>query len=340
MTEKTKKTKVAGERSSPATLAQSGKTALRFQVVIWREGDNMFRDPDVLLSRLMSEKTEYKCYAEHTGEKSQKKHYHCYLRYKTPRKLAQLVSKYGNGVEVMEGDDYANHDYIKNQSPDTFVEIGFKKKKTEKSGYAEFCEEIRNGKSIQQIIMEREELGPIYGRNRHALAIFSEGMARKRCRDDYEGIEELRPWQRHVIDRIEEPVHPRHILWYVDSEGGCGKSTLSRYLLERHNAVIWCPIGKREDVTFQLWKQSNGRPPALIVCELENKKVREISWEALEMAKNGMLSTAKYEGGFYAGQRPHIIIFSNEDPIGNPFTLDRIRVFTIKDGFITSARIE
>jgi len=307
--------------------------------VIWREGDTMFGDPDTLLSLFIKENSEYKCYAEHVGKRSGKKHYHCYIRYKTARKLYQMKKKWGEGVKIMSSFDHENCNYIRDQSPESFWELGYKKSETEKNGYAKFCDLITNGSSIREIIRDNLELGPVYERNRHALTIFEEEVVRSGERQRYEGIAELRAWQRHVIDRIEEPVHQRHILWYVDSEGGAGKSTLCRYLLEQRDAVWWCPIGKREDVAYQLIQRAKGRAPKLIICELENKKVKDICWEVIEMAKNGMVSAAKYQGGFYAGQRPHIIIFSNEDIIGNPFTKDRLRVCHINGNEVVKETI-
>lgn len=304
-------------------------TALKFQIVIWREGEHLFDDPEKLLNMFIKENSAYKCWAEHIGNKTGKKHYHCYLRYKSARKVSQLVAKWGQGVKVMTAGDHENAFYIHKGSPETFTEDGIRKGLTEQNKVVEFRALIDTGLSVRQIVHQHAEYVETYSRHKHAMAIYEQESLAKRVKLSYQRPEQLREWQQHVIDRINEPIHPRHILWYVDYRGGSGKSTMADYLEFIHGGVPMKPCGKDDDICYTLLRDTYGQAPKLVICDVDNRSVRDLNWRVLEQTKNGRCCTHKYEGGRYVGQRPHLIVFSNEDPFGHPFTNDRIRILSL-----------
>lgn len=304
----------------------------KFQVVIWRDGNDLFKDPEVLLSAFRTLNTEYRCFAEHAGTKSGRLHYHCYCRFKNGRHKDQMIRKFGQNVRVMNGDDFDNSAYISEKGTNTtFTEEGHKKRKHEQSTAIVVDEYLRAGESVLDIAFREPELRGYIQQNKWVLREVERRYREKRAREDYGGPENMYPWQRHVIQRIESAPHPRHIHWYMDTEGDVGKTELADWLEVHKDAVQWKPIGKDDDCTNALLQATNNTPPNIIVCDLPAGKAKDISWAAVEQAKNGKVSSNKYQSGRYFGKRPHILIFSNENPTGAPLTCNRLVIHKIKD---------
>lgn len=324
-----------------AALVKEPTTALRWQIVIWRDGDNLWGDPEKLLAKFLKKAAEYRCVAEHEGRKSGRKHYHCYIRFKKPYPRQALAVTFGQNIRKMDGDDFDNAKYISEDGKNpTFSENGTKKKHWEQNAAITVDNLLKDGKSVHDIIEEYVELRGYINQNKHVLNIVEQRYNKKRDRELYESPGELYAWQRHVINRIETDPHPRHIDWYLDREGDIGKSTLTDYLYAKHNAVEWSPCGKQEDVTYQLGKDAGGRAPRLIVCDIEANQARNICWSAVERAKNGKCQSGKYGGEFnYRGQRPHIVVFSNENPVGNSLMANRINIHEVVDRDVISSSL-
>jgi len=126
----------------------------------------------------------------------------------------------------------------------------------------------------------------------------------------------------------------------MDRKGDSGKTAMSRYLEFTKDAIQWKPIGEDKDCSHRLLQETDEVPPSLIVCDLEGNEGRKVCWAALERAKNGECTSCKYEGGRYVGKRPHIIVFSNENQMGAPFTSNRLRITEIIDKQLGDSTIE
>lgn len=314
----------------------TARTGRKFQVVIWRDRP----ESGTYLQRFLDLNTCYKCYAEHEGEKTGRPHFHCYCRFKTPRNWASFLKSWGeNGCRIMDGDDYDNAKYISRDGTlDSFHEEGSKKRYNEQNTAVVVDGLLQSGQSIRDIIAEHVELRGYINQNKWVLQEAERAYAEKRSRECYEGPGELYPWQRHVLRRIQADPHPRHIDWYMDTQGNVGKSEMTDLLVAQHGAIEWKPTGHDRDCSFQLLNAANKKPPNLIVCDLENGEARHVCWAALERAKNGKCMTNKYEGGSYRGKRPHVLVFSNENPLSCPLTGERLHVYEIKDKDIISER--
>ena len=75
-------------------------TALRFQIVIWREDYGTQMEPELLLQRFLHTKARHKCYADNEGEKSGKKHILLHILHH--EKSRKLQKKFGNNVKIMK----------------------------------------------------------------------------------------------------------------------------------------------------------------------------------------------------------------------------------------------
>lgn len=316
-------------------------TALRWSIVIAREGDNLYEKPEILLEKFAKLRAEYKCWAEHVGKKTGFRHYHCYVRFKTPRYRTQLVKKFGQNVRHLNGDDFDNAKYIGEQENATnFQEEGLKKKKDEQNAGVHVRKLIEDGKSVFEIIGEHPEYHGYINQNKWVLGQYEEYQSLKRARDDYEHPGELYEWQRDVLSRVEGKPHPRHILWYMDTEGDIGKSELAELLVSKHGAVEWDPTGDNKEAAQKLMSATKGKPPKMIVCDLEKDTANKVCWNAVEKAKNGKCQTGRYDCKAYRGQRPHIVMMSNENATGCPLTSNRLVLLEVREKKISSVTID
>lgn len=307
--------------------------------MISREED-AWKDPEALLAAFMKKPAEYKCYAEHIGKKSGFRHYHCYLRTKNPITRTSLVKTFGQNVRFVNGDDYDQEKYIGGQTAGVFWEDGIKKHYSEQAAHVTVDNLLKKGQSLVDIAVENVELRSYINQNKWVLQLVAAEYNKKRAREEIEVPEKLYPWQQHVVDQLSEPVHPRHIYWYMDDDGDQGKSALDDWLFKYKNIVAWMPTGDDQHASEQLDKKTRGVPPENLVIDLSAGEARRISWPTVERAKNGRCERFMFNcDGGYRGKRPRIFVFSNENPTGCPLTANRVKLYRIKDKRIVEETI-
>lgn len=143
-----------------------------------------------------------------------------------------------------------------------------------------------------------------------------------------------RPYQKFIIDLIKEEPDERTIYWFFDREGGCGKTSLCKYLVVNNGAV--CLSGKSADVRNGIveYQKKHGDVPELIVYNVPRSLDKQyLSYEGLENCKDMMFYSGKYEGAMICGNCPHLIVFANEPPNISKLSADRWKVYEINDMF-------
>jgi len=134
--------------------------------------------------------------------------------------------------------------------------------------------------------------------------------------------EQWRPWQTDCLQLLAGEPHPRRIHWFVDPDGGAGKSFLVRYLATNRGAL---PLGSgRHDRLLNAW---NGE--SIVTFDFS----RDVSsagpdadrtpYAVIESIKNGVV----FSGFFGTGPRifptPHVLCFSNFFPDESKLSMDR-----------------
>lgn len=120
-------------------------------------------------------------------------------------------------------------------------------------------------------------------------------------------IEELWPWQKDLEkELVMSNSDDRHILVYVDKEGGKGKSQFCKYMAVKHGAVV-LQNGSKRDIAFCIDN------PKIVLFNLSRDCEERLNYDAIESIKDGMLFSAKYESSMKLFNSPHIVIFSNFD---------------------------
>ncbi len=116
-------------------------------------------------------------------------------------------------------------------------------------------------------------------------------------------------WQLEVIDIVErKPDLKVHWFW-EPSGGGMCKTTLCKYLVVKHNALILS--GKSKDMFNIIAKFPNKRTLIVVdVCQNEKFKTK-IDYAAIDMIKDGLIGTMGLQLVF---NRPHVIVFANTPP--------------------------
>ncbi len=141
---------------------------------------------------------------------------------------------------------------------------------------------------------------------------------------------QLRPWQKGVIDIINEEPDDRCLFWIWSASGNVGKTTFSKYLTAVHGAV---PLGgKGADVRNGVvtYLQDKGTTPELIIYPIPRSfKAEYVSYEAMENCKDMYFYSGKYEGGAVCGNCPHVFVFSNFAPDTSKMSEDRWKVWQI-----------
>lgn len=136
----------------------------------------------------------------------------------------------------------------------------------------------------------------------------------------------LRPWQKALVDIVEEDPNPRAIHWIWESTGNTGKSWMTKYLAAMHNACIMT-VGKKQDMAYLYSKN----PSKVIVFDLsrttEPGEGREHfldgAYSLAEDLKNGLVTSYKYDSANVLTTGCHVIFFANFPPDMTKWSQDR-----------------
>ncbi len=135
-------------------------------------------------------------------------------------------------------------------------------------------------------------------------------------------------WQEEVIRIITGEPDNRTVNWFWEENGGIGKSFLTKYLVIRFNALI--VDGKKADVFHQIAKRREEDINIdIVIVDIPRSAFNNLSYQALECIKNGLISSGKYEGGQYVFKSPHVVVLANSPPDEEKLSKDRWNIVEI-----------
>jgi len=137
----------------------------------------------------------------------------------------------------------------------------------------------------------------------------------------------LYEWQQQLLQELSGEPDMRRVLWYVDIEGGCGKTALCRYLVKNVPFTLFVSSGTAKDITYQVVKST--WDPHIIAFNLPRSAEGAMSYAAIESLKDGLLFSGKYEGGVKLFPPPHVVVFANFTPDMTKLSLDRWDIRTL-----------
>ena len=145
----------------------------------------------------------------------------------------------------------------------------------------------------------------------------------------------LRPWQEHLMNKIENPSY-REVIWVKGTNGCEGKSWFQDYVESKYgwtrvvsgmdikakNSNICHALGKRPLTTTDIFLFNVGKA----------NTSDEVNYEVLEKIKDGKLLASKYDSKELRIRTPNVVVvFSNGNPKVGELALDRWCIFSIID---------
>lgn len=135
--------------------------------------------------------------------------------------------------------------------------------------------------------------------------------------------EQLYEWQIDIIKIIEQEPDDRKIYWYWEEKGCAGKTTFSKYLSSKYEAI---PLeGKKNDILYCAAEFES----EIYIWDLERSMESYVSYGALEKIKNGYYMCSKYESKPIIRNPPHVIVFANFAPDESKLSRDRWEIRNI-----------
>lgn len=142
---------------------------------------------------------------------------------------------------------------------------------------------------------------------------------------------QFRPFQQYIADEQKLKPNDRHIYWFYDPKGNCGKTALCKYLVS-NNMGISIRGGKGNDILHMCAESINKKPLQkweTFLIDFPRQLEGKISYCAIENIKDGMWTSTKYEGSTIIIPCPHVFIFANWLPDKNQMSEDRWKIFTV-----------
>lgn len=132
------------------------------------------------------------------------------------------------------------------------------------------------------------------------------------------------PWQKEVLELIKTKPDHRTVNWYWESKGNAGKSSLTRHILLKYNAIA--VSGNARDIKCAIRSFNEEKPLEIVIIDIPRSSFSNVSYKAIEEIKNGFFFSGKYDSGQCIFDIPHVIVFANSEPELDMMSLDRWKV--------------
>lgn len=145
---------------------------------------------------------------------------------------------------------------------------------------------------------------------------------------EYKNIE-WKPWQKDVIDILNEKPDNRTVHWLWEERGGTGKTFLSKWIDWKYDAII--ANGKQADVfhAYSTYLQTKEKQPKVALIDIPRSHKEFVCYSTMEKIKDGLVNSGKYEGGKLRLTKHHLIIFANFYPDITKLSRDRWNIIKI-----------
>nr|QXP07654.1 MAG: replication associated protein [Arizlama virus] len=141
-------------------------------------------------------------------------------------------------------------------------------------------------------------------------------------------INDLYPWQKDLMSVLLEEPDDRTIHWIWENVGNVGKTSFSKYLCVKYDAIVL--NGKSNDIFYGVQQRLlNKKPLKIVIIDCPRSMMDYINYSSIEKVKDGIFFSGKYEGGMCLYNSPHVIVFANEPPKLDKMSLDRWKILEI-----------
>lgn len=147
--------------------------------------------------------------------------------------------------------------------------------------------------------------------------------SKKSTRD---GLRRFHRWQEELLEVIKGEPDNRTITWYVDTEGGKGKSEMTKELISQHEAIV---MGGRGVTDLYQYAQSKNK---IVIWDFPRDMQLREPYDAIEKIKDGYFTSTFRNPMFCQRDYPaHIIVFANYKPDESKLSSDRWRIIELTD---------
>ena len=127
---------------------------------------------------------------------------------------------------------------------------------------------------------------------------------------EYELNIELRRWQNALVEELERPANDRKIVWYIDENGGAGKTTLAKWLFANKRALIIAGTQKMADVSTLVRGHiaEYGKLEIVVVNLTRTEEEIKVIYKMIEQIKDGLMTAGKYNSKTVVFNSPHLCV--------------------------------
>jgi hypothetical protein len=244
-------------------------------------------------------------------------HLQLYVAFKKPHRLTAVRKLIpGAHLEPAKGSDVQNQKYC-TKDGDILIETGkpMNKEKSQRN-VADKIKRVRAhiaAGTEPDILEDDVATYCIYGRQLRELIKKTRQAVNRPTR--YLGAE-LKDWQQDLYDELQETADDRKVIWYVDIDGGHGKTWFGNYLTANCDAIV-LDNGRTVDGAY-LYDSER-----IVIFDLVKSSQDHVNYEIIEKIKNGRFNSTKYECLRTFVNSPHVVVFANTWPDKSKLSEDR-----------------
>lgn len=236
------------------------------------------------------------------------------------RRVKSLIGERGH-YETARGSKVQAAEYCKKDgSFDEFGDLGKPIGRPRQPTVADFCDWVRTTPSLgvtdQSCAANFPALWLQYGGRLLSLSVHLSLHQQLETRP-------LRGWQLDLESELTMAADDRTVVFYVDKEGGKGKSFFIRWMYTSHqDKVQMLGVGKRDDLAFVIDKSKS-----IFLLNVPRGGMEFLQYTILEQLKDRTVYSPKYQGEMKVLQsKCHVVVFCNEHPDMDKMSTDRYKI--------------
>lgn len=249
------------------------------------------------------------------------RHLQGYVCFNSRKRIGAVRSRFpGAHIEVARATAEQNRDYCTKDGDFTefgcFAEVPFQGKRTDLDKFKQWLTEQTEWPTDSHIALNFPTLYIRYPRILELRNLLYPPP--KLETDEYrEG------WQSDLASELEDaPVDDRKITFYVDEEGGTGKSWFCRKFFTDNPKVQLFSVGKRDDIAHAIDITTR-----VFLFNIPRQQMQYLQYGLLESIKDRVIFSPKYcSKTKFLLSKPHVVVFCNEHPDEEKLSADRFDI--------------
>jgi hypothetical protein len=147
----------------------------------------------------------------------------------------------------------------------------------------------------------------------------------------------LRPWQTYVHNIYLSDPDPRTIYVVLDRKGNTGKTELQKTFAAVYQDSVLSIQNSSSENMMLLAKNAVGYK--MVQVGLARQNSVKFNMEAIELLKDGLFSSMKYQSSLVRTVSPHLIIYTNTEPNWNKLTEDRWKIIHLDENYTDGYKV-